>query len=677
MGEFNQILWTLDNETQPHDFERLCTDLLGREGYHHIRPSGGTKDHGRDAEIRYWKGASEQGSVLAFQFSLEKNWERKLSTDAAKIAKHCPETVGMVFVTSQKVTGTRKDQLKTEFKSRQGWQVTIYDREWLRHRLGEFHQDLAKKYFGVELPPTVCYAARQIELSGYDEDSANEIFQHTSPELVRASILESTRKEPSEIGNWNRLARTEYLLRNYDGALEAITKALQIEPQDKVLNLNLRLLKGAILAEKGIRDHLRPLLVQSRAIYFEAVDTLKRAQDHYNFANVLAALGEIEEAESHYSRSIQLNPTDPRAWKNFGSLLLETGKRVSGMKCFERALQLNPNLVEAHLSKATALLIFFANAVEAIACFESAYRTAPDLDRQWKYVRYWYSTALWLTGQYEQALRQIEIAIALRPGDSYLLNRKASVLSELREKNQAYEDEALEFFKFRAHAIPNDYPGLAELIEIYKRRGHPEEAWPLICSNLASEPLSLHDIAKKSGMSIVDFQVGFQHARLYRKFRQQFSVKDHFITLHGYGLRPEGKMLRALNYSLIVPFGIAAQQMANASSTKSLDKLQGIWAVSLETISRLLPVFGSLWLAKAKPPECDEQTRLLSVGIIYLLDIVVAETARQFGFLAAHHRISVEEIQNAQGSDWRTLRVKVGISLFEQVAVEWKMTKPN
>jgi len=51
MAEPNQVLWTLDNEIQPRDFERLCVDLLGREGYRHIEPNGGTKDNGKDAEI--------------------------------------------------------------------------------------------------------------------------------------------------------------------------------------------------------------------------------------------------------------------------------------------------------------------------------------------------------------------------------------------------------------------------------------------------------------------------------------------------------------------------------------------------------------------------------------------------------------------------------------------------
>jgi tetratricopeptide (TPR) repeat protein len=333
MAEHDKVLYALHDEIQPRDFERLCVDLLATEGYRHIEPGGGNKDQGKDAEIRFWTAASHQCAVVAFQFSLERKWERKLSSDATKIAKSDSDVGEMVFVTSQKVTGVRKHQLRAEFKTKRKWELTIYDREWLRHRLTDFHQDLAKKYLGLDLPPTVCYEAIQIELSGFDEDSAKEIFQQTSPELIRASMLESTRKEPSIVGNWVRLARTEYLLRNYDGALEAINKAFQLEPQDILLKLNLPLFKGAMLAEKGIRDHSRPLLVQAKEILSAAVTTCKRAEDHYNLANVLEALGETNEAGKHYLRCVTLKPDYAQAWKNLGSVFIQRRKYELGIEC--------------------------------------------------------------------------------------------------------------------------------------------------------------------------------------------------------------------------------------------------------------------------------------------------------------------------------------------------------
>lgn len=62
----NRVLWTLDNEIDPTTFERLCTDLMYREGYTDIIPVGGTNDRGRDAECRTWKGIKSTGGRTFF-----------------------------------------------------------------------------------------------------------------------------------------------------------------------------------------------------------------------------------------------------------------------------------------------------------------------------------------------------------------------------------------------------------------------------------------------------------------------------------------------------------------------------------------------------------------------------------------------------------------------------------
>jgi tetratricopeptide (TPR) repeat protein len=676
MAEFNQILWALDREIQPRDFERLCVDLLAREGYIHIEPVGGTKDQGRDAEIPFWKGESAGRAVLAFQFSLEKTWERKLINDAAKIAKNCPGAVGMVFVTSQPVTGAKRDKLCQDFRTQRGWHFALFEREWLRHRLSEFHQDLAKKYFGLNLPPTVCHAAMQIELADYDDEAAKGIFQGTSPEMVRASVIECTRREPSAVENWRRLARLEYLLRNYDAAIEAINSATQFASQDGHLKLNLELFKASMLAEKGIADGSRPLLIQAKEVFENAVGTLRRAEDHYNLANVLGALGDLDESRRHYRRSLELKPENARTWKNYGSLCINLGDHDFGMQCFEKALKLHPNLVEAHLSKATALLLFFGQADEAIASFQRAYAISPTIDRNWKYIRYWYSRALLVAKKPEEALRQIEIEFMLRPGDKFLLDQKASILSNLRTHNPVYEEKARKFMEFRSKAISNDYEGLAQLIDIYKQRGRPDDAWKAIDRSLAPQPFSLRDIANKAGMTIDDFRLGFKHAHFYRIFRRDLSVEDHYKMLLGHGLRPNRKIIPALNQALIVPFGMTVQQMI-VSSNAGFKNLNVIWIASIVAISKLLPVFGSHWIAPERPSDREDRVNLLALGLLHIFDVVVAEAARQFAYVAARCEIPQGTIEKAQTGDWHTNHGDVAASLFKEVALEWELVKPS
>jgi tetratricopeptide (TPR) repeat protein len=675
MAEFDQLLWALDNDIQPRDFERMCVDLLAREGYRHINPIGGTKDHGRDAEFRCWSGASDGGSVVVFQFSLQQSWEKKLREDAEKITAHCPNAVTMVFVSSQAITGSKQDQLRAEFKSQHGWDFIVYHREWLRHRLTEFHHDLAKKYLGLELPASIGYATTLIDLPELDEESFKEAFRQTSPELVRTSILESTRKEPSQIANWYRLAQIDYLLRNYDGALEAITKALQLNPQDPVKVMDMTNLKGAVLAELGQQKHSRPLMIEARTIFKTAVEKLNRAVDHFNLANVLSALGDTKEAAKHYLRCLELNPDYAEAWKNSGTLFLQNGERDKAMECFDMALHYKPNLVEAHLSKATAFLLFFERADEAIRCFELAYKISPELDRRWKHGRYWFSKALMDEGRDEEALNQVENGLLLRPDDTYLLNQKAVALTKLGKKSEAYEEKAVQFLEFRAHAIPYDYSGLGALIEILTKRGCPERAWASIEANLVCKPFSLRVVAEQAELPLADFQAGFRNARLYRTFRRKFSLEDHCVRLHGYGLSPSTTMLRTLNHALIAPFGVLAREIRRANELKIIADMQLLFSATFNTIGRLFPLFGPHWLASTKPQAAAERFKLLSLGIVYLADIVAAETARLVAFTASSYGVPEEIVREGQKEDWSKVCAEIGVRLLQQVAKDWDMVK--
>ena len=391
---------------------------------------------------------------------------------------------------------------------------------------------------------------------------------------------------------------------------------------------------------------------------------------------MLGALGEVDEAEKHYLKCVELEPNFAEVWKNFGSLLLQKGARERAMECFDKALQFKPNLVEAHLSKATALL-FFGRPDESIRCFEMGYQLCPELDHKWPYVRYWFSKALLVVGRGKDALLQIEKELSLHPADRYLLNQKASILSKMRREDPAYEDTAVQFLEFRAKAIPEDYPGLAELIEIFTKRGCPEQAWASIDASLACKPFSLRDIAERAEIGLEAFRAGFQNARLYRRFRRRFSLEDHCATLYGYGLDPDPVILRVLTYALIAPFGVIANEIRNARKGKVIPDTQALFKATLKTVCRLFPLLGAHWLAKNNPQELKERIRLLSIGIAYMADIVAAETARLVAFTAGTFGLPSEAVYDGKGENWKNVGAEVGVHLLEQVSKDWQMTAAN
>lgn len=129
------VLWVFDNETDGKTFERLCVDLLGRNGYAAIVPFGGMRDHARDAEMTSYTGRSRSSSLVFFQFSLEASWQRKLRAEAEKICK-CGHLISeLIFVTSRGVTGETRDKLKQEFKGQYGWELTILPEQLERDSL--------------------------------------------------------------------------------------------------------------------------------------------------------------------------------------------------------------------------------------------------------------------------------------------------------------------------------------------------------------------------------------------------------------------------------------------------------------------------------------------------------------------------------------------------------------
>lgn len=619
------VLFALDQHLSARDFERLCVDLLGRDGYWRIAPIGGTNDHGRDAEAVYWRGKSAQRAVVVFQFSLQEDWERKLREDADKIAAHCSEVEAMVFVTSRAVTGAKQDKLAAEFKTDRGWALTIHSREWLRMRLEEFHPDLARKYLGVDLPDTVCSIASQIENFALDGPSAKELFRDKSPDQVRASIIESTRKEPGVAAHWKRLAKMECYLDNFRAALDAVNRGFELEPTD----INLRLLKGAILAELGIETESTPLLIQAKEIFTYAAAKVRRPVDHFNLANVLTALGELDEAEAHYLRSLELRPDYAQCWKNLGTLYSKKGEHQKSMECFDKALEIEPALIEAHLSKANTWLLFFGQPEKALASFQTAYALEADLDRRWRHGRYWYGRALALAGQFEAALQQTEIGLRGHPDELSLLNQKAGILSHLWPEQEKFVSPAYEFFAFRAQCLSEDYAGLAELLKLCQRRNSPTEAWRFLEMNLACSGYSLRSICEFAGVTLADWQAGLAAAALYRRFRKRFSIEDHCASLHTSGLTPQRGIVAPLTYALLVPFGVAALQVQARADSNATGDLSDIFEPLLQRVALLMVFFGPDWLAESRPEGKKARIDLLSRGVLLLPEIAVAEAARR------------------------------------------------
>ncbi|MDQ8195678.1 tetratricopeptide repeat protein [Coraliomargarita sp. SDUM461004] len=669
MPPLSLVEYALERSIEPLAFEDLCVDLLIRNGYREIVPAGGRRDHGRDAECRVW--VKDRVEIhTAFQFSLEKKWENKLLRDIPTIIHHSSAVRSVVFVTSQSVTNEKQDKLREQLRIGKGIELVIYDRGWLLIQLECYYPDLVEKYFNFSPDKTVSSVESQVELRGLSAGNAGELFRNHSPESVRASFIARTQKQPDDFGAWKGLAHIENHLRNYAAALSACVRAERLMPDD----INVKLLKATIWAEKGILEQSKPLLIKALEVYEWGANRLGRSVDFYNLANVQSDLGEIEAAEENYRKALALDPNSAKTWKNLGSVLFKRKKHEEELHCYEQALKLDGKLVEAYLCKANTLCVVFGKAEEAVRLFRIAYEIEPNLNDQWAHTPYWYATALADSGEIKEALVQIDSALNFHPDSPYMLNLKAALLSNLWDENPSqYLDQALEFFRFRVSSIHPDYPGLSILLSILVQRGVPEEGWRFIEINLGFKPDALRKYADRAGLSIVQMADGFAMAPQYEEFRDSSILKDHLVRMFHYGLNSSNVLEPLLNHLLMVPHRLMHDGIRDAVAAGSKKEMCSVFRDTLGQVSDIVLALGSLWLSETKPDEKSEQTRLLSLGVVYLAENIITETARLYGYYLG--QFGFPRGQEPDGGDIipDDFNSEVGVRFLDCVYKEWNL----
>jgi protein O-mannosyl-transferase len=101
------------------------------------------------------------------------------------------------------------------------------------------------------------------------------------------------------------------------------------------------------------------------------------AMAHYNLANLLAEVGREPEAIPHYSVAARLAPHDARSRINLGNLFLKEAHWDYAIAAYTEALRVNPNAFEAHNNLAIALANR-GDLVHAVDHFREAARLNPN-----------------------------------------------------------------------------------------------------------------------------------------------------------------------------------------------------------------------------------------------------------------------------------------------------------
>jgi len=553
----SMVLWAIDNELGGAKFERLCVDLLYRNGYKDIVPIE-PQDGGRDAEELPRKRRDRDGCPSFFQFSLETGWKAKIRKDATKLHRRGAQFTYLVFVTSRKVRGVDIDQLRAEFRSKFGWTLIVYSREWLRLQLEEANPDLSKKYLGVRIGAIPRTPSWLVDPKSKAKAGLKPILRAMEADAFDRTIdllLGFVDSQPESAVAWQLLAWAEYRLERFDEALSHINRALKLQEEPRF-----ELVRACILAEKGIRDRSKPELRLAESIFRAGLSQIagEGGMAHYNLGNVLSALREFPEAIQQYKLALKKEKNRPEIWKNLGSAYHESRDHDSEMKCLDKALELNPLLPEALASKAVSFIIDLSKPQEAIPLLEAAYRSQPAIATRWPKFWYWFVTGCVQANNLPQAFKWVEEGLSHQPGSRSLRHLKSNILTKLREADSAWGPKAHAFWMGELVAEAMNYEARKQLALAENAAGNTAAAWKLV-----DDCLPLFDF--EAGISLQDLGLNMEQCLdaveflpEYIRFRASFPLSDIWEPTSSKEFSEEVNLTTQNHLSayLAIPFGI-------------------------------------------------------------------------------------------------------------------------
>jgi tetratricopeptide (TPR) repeat protein len=652
----NQVLWTIDNELDGMSFERLCIDLLYRNGHREIVPIE-PQDGGRDAEEFPRQGRGCAGEAAFFQFSKEKDWRSKLRRVARRLAdRGGSEFSILVFVTNQKARGIDVDSFRTELLQNHGWKLIVYSREWLRLQLEEAHPDLAKKYLGIEVPAWPTHLSAIIQFKKPTEaplSGAWVAFEAKAYERAAVELKDFLNVHPESVLAWQALAWSQYCVYHYDEALASINRALKLE-DDRLQGL---LIRACILAEKGIKEKNIAAVHEAASLFRWQLES---AQDptwqlFYNLGNVSSALGDHQNAISDYKQALKLESCEPTIWKNLASAYHLVGDHRSEMECFNKALDIDPLQPEALVSKGVSLLVDFQRPKEAAALIEHALKSSPDWAVQWPHIWYWLAKAHHEDGDLRSALRWAEDGLAHQPGHMGLNGLMSEIFAGLATKDSYIIEKVRSFWKSQIAQQPLDYLTRSRLAGLEMREGNESAAWDLLEKTFDLVHIHTAVPLRNSRFKVDECIEALQFLPQYVAFRNRCPVSEYWNRsdpLYDLPFEPPTSdcIMDALVVFLAIPFGQALKCMEEVSDkrekSRSLKSFFEFLRLKLE--HALIEASQELaCLIPSKNNGVEATAQKVTEIIMFLGLIALREFGRQRGWIATQFRISSEALNRA------------------------------
>lgn len=149
---------------------------------------------------------------------------------------------------------------------------------------------------------------------------------------------DAARKSPNKARPYNNLGYAYETAGNIDMALEAYSRAVDLDPNYALANMNI----ANLLAGREQYD---------RALgYYEAALALNPGDDAIlnSFGFYYMRTGDLKQAESYLERALEVNPFNAGTYNHMGSLYREQGQCDKAMGFLAESLRLDPEMAETH-----------------------------------------------------------------------------------------------------------------------------------------------------------------------------------------------------------------------------------------------------------------------------------------------------------------------------------------
>ncbi len=161
------------------------------------------------------------------------------------------------------------------------------------------------------------------------------------------------------------------------------------------------------LAKQGRLDEAASHYERSLALAGRAANT------HYNYGVLLARLGREDEALTHYETAVRVQPDFASAQSNLGTLLFLRGRAADAIPHLEHALRLRPDDSDTHCTLANAFYQT-GQTPAALEHYARALALAPTNPEH----HYNFANTLLLLGRTTDAIAHYEAALRARPDDA-------------------------------------------------------------------------------------------------------------------------------------------------------------------------------------------------------------------------------------------------------------------